>query len=144
MTQLHATAIAIDGLGVIIRGPSNSGKSDLALRLIDEGAELVADDRVDIEKNGTGLELSAPENLHGLIEVRGVGVAVIGAAQKAPLNLIVDLKPSQHIERMPEQGEESIEGISIPVVELDPFEASTVAKIKLALRIQSGKVTLVE
>jgi len=144
MTQLHATAIAIDGLGVIIRGPSNSGKSDLALRLIEGGAKLVADDRVDIEKIGTALELSAPENLHGLIEVRGLGVANIGAAENTPLNLIVDLKASQDIERMPEQREESIEGISVPVVELDPFEASAAAKIKLALRIQTGKVTLVE
>ena len=144
MTQLHATAIAIEGQGVLIRGPSNSGKSDLALRLIDDGAQLVADDRVNIACVENYLNISAPDNLKGLIEVRGVGVVKIGAVDKAALKLIIDLKPGTDIKRLPEPREETLEGVAVLVLELNPFEVSAVAKIKMALRIQEGKVTLIE
>ena len=63
--QIHATCIALDGRGVLLRGPSGSGKSDMALRLIDAGAELVADDRVDLDAPGRGrrggIDLAAPD-----------------------------------------------------------------------------------
>ena len=144
MTQLHATAIAIEGQGVLIRGPSNSGKSDLALRLIDDGAQLVADDRVNVACVENYLNISAPDNLKGLIEVRGVGVVKIGAVDKAALKLIIDLKPGTDIKRLPEPREETLEGVAVLVLELNPFEVSAVAKIKMALRIQEGKVTLIE
>jgi|TARA_B100000315_G_scaffold148317_1_gene137170 serine kinase of HPr protein (carbohydrate metabolism regulator) len=144
MIQLHATAIAIEGQGVLIRGPSDSGKSDLALRLIDDGAQLVADDRVNVACVENYLSISAPDNLKGLIEVRGVGVVNIGAVDKAALKLIIDLKPGADIDRLPEPREEILEGVAVQVLELNPFEASAVAKIKMALRIQEGKVTLVE
>ncbi len=144
MTQLHATAIAIEGQGVLIRGPSNSGKSDLALRLIDDGAQLVADDRVNVAWAENYLNISAPDNLKGLIEVRGVGVVKISAVDKAALKLIIDLKPGTDIERLPEPREETLEGVAVLVLELNPFEVSAVAKIKMALRIREGKVTLIE
>ena len=144
MTQLHATAIAIEGQGVLIRGPSNSGKSDLALQLIDDGAQLVADDRVNVACVENYLNISAPDNLKGLIEVRGVGVVKISAVDKAALKLIIDLKPGTDIERLPEPREETLEGVAVLVLELNPFEVSAVAKIKMALRIQKGKVTLIE
>ena len=144
MIQLHASAITIEGQGVLIRGPSGSGESDLALRLINDGAELVGDDRVNIECVENYLNLSAPDSLKGLIEVRGVGVVNIGAADKAPLKLIIELKPGENIERLPEPSEETLEGVVIPVLDLDPFKVSSVAKIKLALLIQEGKATLVE
>ena len=144
MTQLHATAIAIEGQGILIRGPSNSGKSNLALRLIDDGAQLVADDRVNVTCAENYLNISAPDNLKGLIEVRGVGVVNIGAVDKAVLKLIIDLKPGADIERLPEPREETLEGVAVLVLELNPFEVSAVAKIKMALRIQKGKVTLIE
>ena len=144
MNQLHATAIAIEGQGVLIRGPSDSGKSDLALRLIEGGAHLVADDRVDVACVLNYLSFSAPDNLKGLIEVRGLGVVNIGAVDNAALKLIIDLKPGENVERLPEPKEEMLEGVAVPILELDPFEASAVAKIKLALQIQEGKATLVE
>ncbi len=144
MNQLHATAIAIEGQGVLIRGPSDSGKSDLALRLIEGGAHLVADDRVDVACVQNYLSISAPDNLKGLIEVRGLGVVNIGAVDNAALKLIIDLKPGENVERLPEPKEEMLEGVAVPILELDPFEASAVAKIKLALQIQEGKATLVE
>jgi HPr kinase/phosphorylase len=144
MTQLHATAIAVASAGVLIRGPSGSGKSDLALRLIDEEAILIADDRVDIKLVDGKLHLAAPTTIQGLLEVRGIGVVNISAVQKIPLSLIVDLKPVSEIERMPDNKIELIDGIAIPVIDIDPFELSAPAKIKMALRIQVGEATLIE
>jgi len=144
MTKLHATAVALDGQGVLIQGPSGRGKSDLALRLIEGGADLIADDWVEIERDGEACRLFAPETLRGLIEVRGQGIVEIGAVQDIPLCLIIELKPRDEIERMPEAQEKLIEGIAFPVIEIDAFEVSAPAKIKMALRIQNGKASLIE
>jgi serine kinase of HPr protein (carbohydrate metabolism regulator) len=144
MTQLHATAVALNGVGVLIRGPSGSGKSDLALRFIDDGAELVADDRVELEIVGERLHLSAPVTIRGLIEVHGLGIVNIDARQDVPLHLIVELKPRIDTDRMPEVKQEVIDGITVPVIDIDAFEISALAKIKMALRIEGGKATLVE
>jgi len=144
MSQQHATAIAIDGVGVLIRGPSASGKSDLALRLIEAGGILIADDQVEVARVDDRCLLSAPETINGLLEVRGLGVVDIGAVQDIPLGLVIDLKPRDKIERMPEPKEELIEGISIRVLDIDAFEMSAPAKIKMALRIQGGRASLIE
>ncbi len=77
--QVHASAVTIGDSGVLLRGPSGSGKSDLALRLIDGGARLVADDRVDIYQTRDGLMMAPPESLAGLLEVRGLGIADVKA-----------------------------------------------------------------
>lgn len=74
METVHATTIAIDGAGVLLRGPSASGKSDLALRLIDDGARLVADDRTVLALRDGIVEASAPPSIRGKIEVRGLGI----------------------------------------------------------------------
>src|SRR3546814_17418763 len=74
MLRVHATCIAIDGRGILLRGPSGSGKSDLALRLIDGGALLVADDQVILTEADGELTASAPATTAGRMEVRGIGV----------------------------------------------------------------------
>ena len=130
--------------GVLIRGPSGSGKSDLALRLIDDGADLIADDRVELDTVDGKLHLTAPVTIRGLIEVRGIGLVNIGAVQDVPLALIVELKPRDKTERLPEVKEELIDGITIPVIDIDAFEISAPAKIKMALHIQDGKASLIE
>ena len=76
---LHATAVAIDGRAVLLRGPSGSGKSDLALRLIDAGARLVADDQSELSRRGDVLMVRAPATIAGLIEVRGLGILRLDA-----------------------------------------------------------------
>ncbi|MGY8998672.1 MAG: HPr kinase/phosphorylase [Rhodospirillales bacterium] len=144
MAQFHATAIAIVNAGVLIRGPSGSGKSDLALRLIDGGAALISDDRVNIEVTGSTLYLSAPTAIRNLIEVRGLGAISISAVQNIPLCLIVNLKPSAEIDRMPEAKSEPINGITIPVIDINPFEISATSKIRIALSIQKESATLIE
>src|ERR687898_3364772 len=71
---LHATCVELSGTGVVLLGASGCGKSDLALRLIDRGARLVADDLVTVERHGRRLIARAPEAIAGLMEVRGLGI----------------------------------------------------------------------
>lgn len=132
MVQIHASCVAIDGLALLLRGPSGAGKSDLALRLVDEGAQLVADDRVDIGPDGQGgLVARCPHAIAGLMEVRGLGLLPVPALDQAPLALIVDLGPVA--ERLPEPAFDILVGIALPCIQLDPFHASTPAKLRLAM-----------
>src|SRR6185503_6471150 len=103
MVQVHATCVALDGKAVLLRGPSGSGKSDLALRLIDGGARLVADDRVDLEREGSRILASAPPAIAGVIEARGLGLLRVGCVGRTPLSLVVDLVPAESVERLPEK-----------------------------------------
>lgn len=130
--QIHATAVAIDGLGILLLGPSGAGKSDLALRLIDRGARLIADDRVDLVRDGASVALSAPARIAGLIEVRGLGILRYPPVA-APLALAVELVAAETVERLPERDAELFCGVAIPIVRLASFEISAPIKIELAL-----------
>ena len=134
MIRVHGTAVALGGDGILLRGPSGSGKSDLALRLIDEGARLVADDQSEIVLAGEQLELRCPATIAGLLEVRGVGILRVPAVETAPLRLVVELAASDDIERLPEPQFCQFLGRSVPVLALAPFEASATAKLRFALR----------
>jgi len=133
--NIHGTCVAFRGMGILIRGPSGSGKSDLALRLIDNNAKLVSDDQVlAMVKNGE-VVLSPPRSIAGKIEVRGVGVINMRYIKSSKLALVVDLvKKSQAIERLPKKKLTKLLGVNVPVIELIPFEASAVIKLKLALK----------
>jgi serine kinase of HPr protein (carbohydrate metabolism regulator) len=135
---VHGTCISIAGRGVLLRGPSGSGKSDLALRLIESGARLVADDQVSVRVMRGRLVAGAPQNLRGLIEVRGVGIIPMKAAARAPLALVVDLVAAKDVPRLPEPSVVRIEGVALPRVMLAPFEASAAIKVRLALRFGAG------
>ncbi|MCB2108441.1 MAG: HPr kinase/phosphatase C-terminal domain-containing protein [Rhodobacteraceae bacterium] len=133
MPRVHATCIAIAETGILIRGPSGSGKSDLALRLIDGGAVLVADDYVDIAPAGGRLEAATPGAIAGLIEVRGFGVVRIPYRAKVMIGLAVDLRPVEDIERLPDRTTTSIEGVSVPWIELDAQQPSAAARIRFVV-----------
>jgi serine kinase of HPr protein (carbohydrate metabolism regulator) len=132
--MVHATAIAIDGRVILLRGPSGAGKSDLAVRLIDSGARLLADDQVLLRRADNRVLVRAPAAIVGLIEVRGVGVVRVDCLDEAPLALVVDLAPSAQIERIPDNRFEEVLGLAIPLIALAPFEASAPAKLRLACR----------
>jgi HPr kinase/phosphorylase len=132
--NLHATTVEIAGAAVLLRGPSGSGKSDLALRLIDEGARLVADDRTLLRREGEILIASAPETIAGRIEVRGVGILEVPTVATAPVRLVVELVAPDAVERLPEPSFAEYLGISLPLLAVAPFEASTPAKLRLAVR----------
>lgn len=131
---VHASCIAINGKAVLLRGPSGSGKSDLALRLIDSGATLVADDQVVLEANDSGLMASAPTALSGLLEVRGIGIVKNAVIAAAPVRLVIDLDTDATIERLPELRTCTLLGVDLPLATLDPFEPSAPAKVRVALR----------
>jgi len=136
-SQIHATCVALPEGGVLLRGRSGSGKSDLALRLIDNGARLVADDRVELSRDGDRLIARPPATIAGLIEARGVGILRLPPERLAPqaaIVLIVDLVDPAAVERLPEATCEDLLGVSLRRVALSAFEASTPAKIRLALR----------
>ena len=137
---MHATAVAIDGQGVLLLGPSGSGKSDLALRLIDRGAQLISDDAVPIEvRNGLPVLLT-PANIAGKLEVRGIGIVSVGHAASAPLRLVVQI--ADQVDRMPSDDLiVAAAGYFVPVLYTLPFEASAPIKLEYALRavIDAGR-----
>jgi HPr kinase/phosphorylase len=129
---IHATAVSIKDQGVILCGPSGSGKSDLALRLIDRGAILISDDQVRIDTaNGMPLLCQAP-NIAGKIEVRGVGIINMPVLDAIPLLMVVAL--DRDVERLPDGWPvETINGYHIPLLPLAPYAASAPIKVELAL-----------
>ena len=133
-TLQHATAVACDGVAVLLRGPSGSGKSDLALRLIDAGWLLVSDDQTMLEARDGQLLASPPATISGKIEVRGLGLRDVPALSEAPVVLLVDLVPAAEIERLPEPQEEALCGVAVPRFAVDPFTVSAVAKLRHALQ----------
>ena len=135
---LHATAVAIDAKGVLMRGVSGSGKSDLALRLIDAGAVLIADDYVQTEIRNGVLLLSPPETIAGKLEVRGIGIVEPSWADDVPLALVIDLVTPERVERLPDRTQCTLRGIAIPSIALTPFEASAGPKVRFALKALDG------
>jgi HPr kinase/phosphorylase len=133
MLTAHATCIAIDGHGILLRGPSGSGKSDLALRAIADGAHLVADDQVLLARDGDVVIGSAPPALHGLIEIRGLGLMRMYADAHTRIALVADLTAAAAIDRMPEPQRCELAGASLPFFALDPFQPSAPAKLRFAL-----------
>jgi RNase adaptor protein for sRNA GlmZ degradation len=131
MLLVHATTVEVEGTGVLIRGPSGSGKSDLALRLIDRGWRLVADDRVALSACDGRLHAAAPATIAGLIEVRGVGLCK-EASVPAPVALAIDLAAPP--DRLPEPGRYTHDGLSVPLIALDPFGESAPLRVERALR----------
>ncbi len=138
--NIHATCVEVDGLGILLRGPSGSGKSDLALRLIDTGARLIADDYTDLKLENDRLIATAPENIEGLLEVRGVGVLKIGAAVQAEVGAIIDLVGPEEIDRLPEDEIILLLGLSVPRFKLAPFQSSAPAKVRLMVRRIKGDI----
>lgn len=140
MTKVHATCVEIEGAAVLLRGPSGSGKSDLALRLMDGGARLVSDDYTEVEESEGRLVASAPPAIEGLMEVRGIGLIETKFAAKATVSLVVDLTAAVDVLRLPDPAACEILGVSLPLFKFAAFEDSTPAKIRLAMRIANGTV----
>ncbi|UWR50965.1 HPr kinase/phosphatase C-terminal domain-containing protein [Phaeobacter inhibens] len=104
---MHASCVDVAGNGLLITGGSGSGKSTLALQLMAFGAALVSDDKVIVAVNDQGLEASAPEALHGMIEARGVGLLRASACSRSRLTAVVDLEQLE-TDRLPPQLETMI------------------------------------
>ena len=125
--------MAIGYHGVLLTGPSGCGKSDLALRLIDAGGRLVADDLVELtaEKDELTARPTGDEQYHGVMEVRGVGLLAVPFRPWATVSVFVIDTPTP--ERLPEAAFEVIDGIEIPILKLPFFDPTTPAKIRAAI-----------
>jgi serine kinase of HPr protein (carbohydrate metabolism regulator) len=129
---VHATCVALDGRAVLITGPSGSGKSDLALRLLDRGFTLVSDDQTIVRREKERLIASAPPQISGKLEIRGIGIVEVETQQDVPLALLVEL--TSDIQRLPDDSRERpILGVNLPLVSIDAMTASAAAKVSVAL-----------
>ncbi|WP_114228298.1 MULTISPECIES: HPr kinase/phosphorylase [Sphingomonas] len=129
---IHATTVAHDGRAVLICGPSGSGKSDLALRLIDRGWRLVSDDQTIVHRVGETLRASAPATIAGKLEIRGLGIVTLAHDDDVPVALTVEL--TNEIERMPDDARERrIVGVTVPLISVDAKTASAATKVAFAL-----------
>ena len=140
---LHGTCVSVGGEGVLILGEPGSGKSSLALRLIDEPgygvsgvlqrSELVADDQVIVTRDQDRILASAPATLRGKLEIRGLGIIDLVTSPSAALALVVKLQNHPAIERLPDPNIFDVLGIALPLVEIDAKMASAPARIRAAL-----------
>jgi serine kinase of HPr protein (carbohydrate metabolism regulator) len=129
---LHASSVAVGGRAVLVTGPSGSGKSDLALRLLDRGFRLVSDDQTTVKRDGDRLLATAPPNIAGKLEVRGIGIVEMEQLSDVPVALIVAL--TSDIQRLPDDTpDRTILGVRVPVVTIDAMTASAPSKVALAL-----------
>lgn len=133
-TQIHATCIAIDGAGILLRGASGSGKSDLALRLMDRGAGLVADDQVILTNKDNRIWANPPDTIQGKLEIRGIGIVTVKNLANIPVTLVIDLVARNEVDRMPDPQKTRLCGHVLPVWRLHAFDLSTVIKIETLLR----------
>ena len=132
LKRIHSTSVVIDDNGVLILGDSGSGKSDLALRLIDNGATLISDDISICRKNSNNIYLYCPPEIKGLLEVREIGIITVPFVERIRLRLVVNLK-SNNNERFPKDSSFRILGIKIPIINIEGKNSSAVAKIKVKL-----------
>jgi serine kinase of HPr protein (carbohydrate metabolism regulator) len=131
---VHCSAVAIGGRAVLIGGRSGTGKSDLALRLIDRGAALISDDYTQVRRVKGEALASAPETIKGMIEMRGIGIIEMCAEQDVPVALLVDLDHPPG--RLPDPEERRVlVGVPIPTIRLQGHEDSAPLKVEAALRL---------
>ena len=143
--SVHATALWWHGCGFIFLGPSRSGKSDLALRLIyEERAQLVGDDVCAYSQTAQGYQVRGDKNNQGLLEVRGLGLVQLDSSQwtsQAPLDFALRLLPAQDIPEGPSTS--FMEGTQIPLYSLDPFAASARARLKMLIAVTRRESILI-
>jgi serine kinase of HPr protein (carbohydrate metabolism regulator) len=142
MSTVHASAALVGERGVLIRGASGSGKSSLLLGLLagaPESTWLVADDRVVLTATHGRLVASVPVKLAGAMEIRGQGIVRRSHVSPVRIHLVVDLKPADECDRMPEPEEEqtSIEGIDLPRLDLPIGIADGALRVRAALDRQA-------
>ena len=132
MTPHQATCISIGGRALLIEGPPGSGKSSLALALIDRGAVLIGDDSVLLEAQGDWLVAHPHPNTRGLLEVRNVGLISLPVGEAAPVALAVllDTDAARHVEA----AEQTVRcGVAVPMLRLWPASPILHLRAELAL-----------
>jgi serine kinase of HPr protein (carbohydrate metabolism regulator) len=138
-TRLHASCAVWDGRAVLLRGQPGAGKSELLLRLIVEaGADLLADDQVLLHRDGAQLIARPSAHLRGVLEVRGLGLVQLAAADPAPVTLLAELHAAPA--RLPDPATRTLLGCTVRRIEIDPAAPSAVAKLQLALGARQATI----
>ena len=131
---IHATCVAIHEKAVLLAGAAGAGKSDLALRLLDEGAQLVADDQTLVSQVNGQLLATAPASITGLLEVRHLGLIKVPYISQAPIVLYIDLvRMDEKLDRLPTVEPFLLLDHPVQRLRLPAFAPSTPAKIRAAL-----------
>lgn len=144
MTIIHASCAALGTQAVLLTGAPGSGKSDLLLRLLDAGFDLVADDRVILD----GACASAPPEIAGMIEARGLGLLrVPHRTSPVRVALHVELHGALHVALTPDQGPRLPpltlhEPTGAWSIRMNPGRPGLVAVIRAALKCHRGEWTL--
>lgn len=135
---LHASAVALDGAAIMLRGPSGSGKSTICLALIEHyGAQLIADDRLYADTDADTVMLRPHDGLAGLIEMRGLGVLRMAHLPTARLALVVELVAADAVPRIAPMATTEIAGCAIALLRLhghDPYTPLKIHRAAAALR----------
>jgi len=134
MALIHASCVEYSSRGILILGPSGSGKSDLALRLMDAGGKLVSDDYVNVDFENGKLIATVAANIEGMIEVRGMGLMKVEHIKSHTVDLALDLCNFENIDRLPEEVFFEQDGIKVPLYKFDGFSVSAMAKINLMIK----------
>lgn len=131
----HATCVQLGARGVLLRGASGAGKSDLAWRLMQShwAAQLVADDQTEIFNDDGTLMARAPLALQGLLELRGLGLLRVPFASHTALHLVVDLVSRDDVPRLPEPSFTALCGLDLPRIALHAFDLTAPDKVGLAV-----------
>jgi serine kinase of HPr protein (carbohydrate metabolism regulator) len=133
--RLHASAVKLHAGGVLLLGASGSGKSSLAVHLIDHyGGQLIADDRVCLTVKDTRLHAAPPDNLAGLLELRGLGIITM-PHQNAVIDLAVELVARARVPRLAETDSFTHQSVQIPLIRLHGHDAASPATIARALAL---------
>ena len=144
---IHATTISLAGRAVVLRGKSGSGKSDLALQLLESPGtglalepltvSLIADDQTLLVKRGADIFAAAPPQIRGLLEIRGLGIIPCNSIPEAQVALVVDLVTANKVERLPQPEDQLTEilGITLPRLLLDATLPSAAARLRVAFTI---------
>ncbi|MEL6476323.1 MAG: serine kinase [Pseudomonadota bacterium] len=131
-TRLHASAIAIEGRGLLIAGRSGAGKTSLALEMMALGADLIADDQVVLGRRDAELTLSPPEPTAGLIELRGIGLVRRPFQSDIPLFLMIDLDHDAE-SRLPDAAFRDLLGLPVRLI-FGPWRPGLAAALTIAMR----------
>ncbi len=135
--NVHGSGVVTGGTGILLRGPSGSGKSILALLLIEEmDGRLVADDRLDLVREGEDLMMSPPAAIAGMIELRGRGIIELAHVHWAAVHLVVDLVPE--LVRMPEETAFTTEIMGLALPRCPVPQAGVVPPMHQLLLIREG------
>ncbi len=144
MQNRHCTVVSINGFGILIEGQSGSGKTSLALGLLERAearslpATFVTDDQAFLESRSGKLIAKAPDEIAGKVEIRGFGILNMPHSDEAPIHLVVKLVPDDTIKRMPDRKTTSLCGMEIPSLDVPIMHEQQSVRIIFAWLAQSS------